>query len=73
MTAVQKNAVNIISKLSEKKLKDALDYLSYLNDKDEWEATQELLDTKILYEIKEGLNQIKEGNYVYFKDIKRNV
>lgn len=73
MTAIQKNAVNIINNLSEKKLKDAIDYLNYLKDKEEWDATHELLDNKILYEIKEGLNQIKEGNYVYFKDIKRNV
>lgn len=73
MTSVQKNAVSIINNLSEKKLKDAIDYLNYLKDKEEWEATQEFLDNNILYEIKEGLNQIKEGNYVYLKNIKRNV
>lgn len=35
MTAIQKNAMNIIGSLSDKKLKDAYDYLTYLIDKEE--------------------------------------
>lgn len=73
MTAIQKNALNIISSLSDKKLKDAYDFLTYLSDKEEWEATQELYDQAILSEIREGVKQMQKGQFVYLKDIRRNV
>ncbi len=73
MTAIQKNAINIIGTLSDKKLKDAYDFLAYLNDKEEWEASQELYDEAILSEIKEGVMQLQKGQFVNLKDIRRNV
>ncbi|MFC2129807.1 hypothetical protein ACFLSQ_00075 [Bacteroidota bacterium] len=73
MTTIQKNVINIITSLSEKKLKDAYNYLMYLKDKDEWEATYELADNQILSEIKEGLQQLREGKIEYLKEIRRDV
>jgi hypothetical protein len=73
MNLTKQNAIKIIDSLSPKKMKVAFDYLSYLKDKEEWEATQELLDFNILREIKTGVEQIQKGQYVHLKEVRRNV
>ena len=39
---LQQQAVELIKQLSTEKLKAGVDYLTYLQDKEAWEATQEL-------------------------------
>ena len=39
---LQQQAVELIKQLSTEKLKSVIDYLNYLQDKEEWEATHEL-------------------------------
>jgi|GEM_PF-2642373 len=73
MIATQKNAVKIINSLTGNKLKDAYNYLIYLKDKEEWEATQELMELPILAEIQEGIKQLQNSQYVKFSDIRKNV
>ena len=39
---LQQQAVELIKQLSTEKLKEGIDYLNYLQDKEAWEATHEL-------------------------------
>jgi len=38
-----------------------------------WIATQELSDTEILNEIRDGIDEINSGEFVRFNDVRRNV
>lgn len=73
MEAIYDRSVKLINSLSEEKLAEAYDFLTYLNDKEEWESTRELNSPEILLEIKNGLKEINTGNFVDFKSIRRNV
>jgi hypothetical protein len=73
MDAIYDNTIQLVNSLSIDKLKEAYNFLSYLNDKEEWEATLELNSPTILQEIKQGLEDIKSGNFIEFKKIRRNV
>lgn len=73
MLAQKETAIKLINSLSENKLKVALDFLQYLEEKEEWQATEELLDAETIFQIKEGQKQILEGDFVKFKDIRKNV
>lgn len=67
------NAFELFNSLSDDKMREAYNFLSYLKDKEEWEATMELSSPEILNQIKEGLAELNSGNFVKFDDIKRNV
>lgn len=73
LNSLQSDAYEIINSLPKQKLIEAHSYLKYLKDKDEWIATQELSDTDILNEIKNGIKEINSGDYVRFNDVKRDV
>jgi hypothetical protein len=73
MSQLYDKTVNLVKYLPEGKLNEVYNYLSYLNDKEEWEATYELSSPEILSEIKQGLSDLKTGNSISFRDIKRNV
>ncbi len=73
MNAFYNQSIELINNLSEDKITEAYDYLSFLNSKEEWESTKELESLEILGEIRKGINEINSGNFVNFKDIKRNV
>jgi hypothetical protein len=73
MDAIYNSSIDLVKSLSEEKIKEAHDFLSYLNDKEEWESTMELNSPEILFEIKKGLDEINSGNFVDFKSIRRNV
>ncbi len=73
-TAVKKRAKDAIENLSDKKARVVLDFIDYLKEKEEWEATAELLsDKKLLMDYKAAREEIKKGNTVKWKTIKRNV
>ena len=69
MSTERAEAIELIGLLSEKKLKIIIDFIKYLKDKEEWEATNELLDSKTISEIEEGKKQINNGNFVEFENI----
>ena len=73
MSTERAEAIELIGLLSEKKLKIIIDFIKYLKDKEEWEATNELLDSKTISEIEEGKKQINNGNFVEFENISWNV
>ena len=73
MSIERVKALKLIESISEKKLNVIIDFIQYLLEKEEWEATNELIDSKIILEIKEGQKQIGEGEFVRFNDVQRNV
>lgn len=73
MSTERAEAIELIGLLSEKKLKIIIDFIKYLKDKEEWEATNELLDSKTISAIEEGKKQINNGNFVEFENISWNV
>lgn len=71
--AAREKAKEAIETLSDKKALVALDFINYLNEREEWEATEELLSDKdLLMEYKAAREEIKKGNTVKWKSIKRN-
>ena len=72
--AVRKEAKDKIDCLSEKKLRVALDFLGYLEEREEWEATEELLQIpSLLDSYRQARKEIEAGNTVKWSTIKRNV
>lgn len=72
--AAKKKAKEAIETLSDKKALVVLDFINYLSEREEWEATDELLSDKdLLMEYKAAREEIKKGNTVRWKSIKRNV
>lgn len=72
--AIKKKVQEAVETLSDKKARVALDFINYLRERDEWEATVELLsDKKLLMDYKVAREEIKKGNTIKWKNIKRNV
>jgi len=72
--AVKKRVKEAIETLSDKKARVALDFIDYLMEREEWEATAELLsDKNLLRDYKAAKEEIKKGKTVKWKAIKRNV
>ena len=72
--AIKKKAKEAIETLSDTKARVALDFINYLREREEWDATAELLsDKKLLMDYKAAREEIKKGNTIKWKDIKRNV
>ncbi len=73
-TAVKEMAKEAIETLSDKKARVVLDLIGYLREREEWEAADELLsDKKLLMDYKAAKAEIKKGDTVRWRDIKRNV
>ena len=72
--AIKKKVKEAVETLSDKKARVALDFINYLMEREEWEATAELLsDKKLLMDYKAARVEIKKGTTVKWKNIKRNV
>ena len=60
--------------LTPQQIEQLADYAEYLQSKEEWEATQELLcDSEIKQEIDEGLEQIRKGQTRPWREFRKNV
>ena len=56
------------------KLKAAIDYMTYLHDKEAWEATYELAsDPEIVESLKRAEADVKAGRLKSWADVKREV
>ena len=65
-TAKEK-AKQVIDRLSEGRVKLILDFIEYLNEKESWEATQELFEDKNIMEAyREAKKDLKEGRMENF-------
>ena len=73
-TTIRKKVKEAIKTLSEERSRVVLDFINYLGEREEWEATGELLsDKKLLTDYKAAKEEIKKGNTVKWNAIKRNV
>lgn len=71
---LQKQAMMLIERLPKKKLKAAIDYMTYLYDKEAWEATYELAsDPEIVESLKRAEADVKAGRLKNWADVKREV
>ncbi len=71
---LQKQAMMLIERLPKKKLKAAIDYMTYLYDKEAWEATYELAsDPEIAKDLKEAEADVKACRLKSWADVKREV
>ena len=73
-TTLLEEANYYLNQLSSKKLQLAVDFLAYLKDKEEEEATQELLSIPGFEdELREAEEQAATGDVVSFNSIRRDV
>lgn len=76
-TALKREAKKAIDELSEEKVKVAIDFIDYLKEKEEMEATLEILSSRELTaQIEEAEKSIKKGKldeFVPWEKVKRNV
>ena len=71
---LQKQAMMLIKRLPKKKLKAAIDYMTYLYDKEAWDATHELTSNAEIVKSLEGAEaDEKAGRLKSWADVKRDV
>ncbi len=70
---LQKQAMMLIERLPNKKLKAAIDYMTYLYDKEAWDATHELTsNAEIVKSLERAEADEKAGRLKSWDDVKRN-
>ncbi len=76
-TTLKREAKKAIDELSNEKIKVAIDFMDYLKEKEEMEATLEILCShEIMAQIEEAEKAIKKGKldeFIPWEKIKRNV
>ncbi len=71
---LQKQAMMLIERLPNKKLKAAIDYMTYLYDKEAWDATHELTsNAEIVKSLERAEADEKAGRLKSWDDVKRDV
>jgi hypothetical protein len=74
MGGLKNKAIEAISKLPNKHVKEVVDFVGYLEKKGEIEATREILTNKRLLEgIKAGIEDIKAGRCKPWRVVRKNV
>lgn len=75
--AIRKEAKKALDELSEKKLRVAVDFLGYLKEKEEMEATLEVLSSHELMaqidEAEEAINKGRSDEFIPWEKVKRDV
>ncbi|KAF0143289.1 MAG: hypothetical protein FD156_2763 [Nitrospirae bacterium] len=76
-TTLKREAKKAIDELSNEKIKVAIDFMDYLKEKEEMEATLEILSSReLMAQIEEAEKAIKKGKldeFIPWEKIKRNV
>lgn len=73
-SALRDEAIERVQRIPPRKLGVVLDFLSYLEDRESWEATQELLtDPDMRRDVEEGVTQAKRKQGRSWKTIQRDV
>jgi hypothetical protein len=76
-TTLKKQAKRAIDGLSEEKVRVAVDFIDYLTEKEEMEATLEILSShELMAQIEEAEKSIKRGkleDFTPWEKVKRNV
>ncbi|MFQ6052247.1 MAG: hypothetical protein ACE5K4_11225 [Candidatus Hydrothermarchaeota archaeon] len=72
---IKERAKRAIDRLSEARVRLILDFIDYLNEKEEWEATKEILEDKGMMEdiraCDGDLEKGEMGNFVPWSEVKR--
>ena len=64
----------IIEEIPSERLSGVLDFLEYIKDREEWEATWEVIrDKKFLEGVQRGKRDIEEGRWRRWEEIRRDV
>lgn len=76
-TTLKREAKKAINELSNEKIKVAIDFIDFLKEKEEMEATLEILSShELMAQIEEAEKAIKKGKldeFVPWEKVKRNV
>ena len=74
-TSTLKNkAIESISRLPEKRLREVIDFVEYLDRKESAEATREILaDKQLLEGIKKGIEDLKAGRCKSWRSVRKDV
>ena len=76
-TALKREAKKAIDKLSNEKIKVAIDFIDYLKEKEEMEASLEILSSReLMAQIEEAEKAVKKGKldeFIPWEKVKRNV
>ena len=71
---LQQQAVMLIEQLPTEKLRAAIDYLTYLYDKEAWEATYELMsDPEIVKDLEQAKADEQAGRLKSWDDVRRDI
>lgn len=71
---LKQQAIHLIEQLPTQKLKIIVDYLTYLQDKEAWEATHELTSSpEIVESLKKVEADIKADRLKSWNDVRRDV
>lgn len=71
---VKVRAKRLVDHLSEDKAKVAVSFLEFLEEKECWEATKEILeDEELMASIKRGKTDIAKGRVKPWREVKKNV
>ena len=76
-TALKREAKKAIDELSNEKIKVAIDFIDYLKEKEEMEASLEILSSReLMAQIEEAEKAVKNGKldeFIPWEKVKRNV
>ena len=73
-TVARRTAKSLVETLPADKLQVAVDFLTYLRTKEEWDATLEILQNPALMRsVRRGRRDVHEGRWVRWQDLKRRV
>jgi hypothetical protein len=71
---LKNRAIDAISKLPENRVREVVDFVEYLERKEEVEPTEEILsDKKLLEGIRAGIEDLKAGRYKPWRSVRKNV
>ena len=72
---IKERTKQAIDRLSEARVRLILDFIEYLNEKEEWEATKEILEDKGMMEDIRACDEDLEGgemdNFIPWNEVKR--
>ena len=74
MSTVKKVAKELLDSLPEEKLKETIIFMKFLQEKEEWEATEEILkDKKFTALWKKGKKEVEEGKTENWENVKKRL
>lgn len=74
MSTIKKIAIKLLDNLPEEKLKETITFMKFLQEKEEWEATEEILkDRKLMLAWKKGKREVEEGKTENWESVKKRM